>query len=363
MKKIWPSSCLGRMFLTLVSLYLLLFWVGIYLESPSVGEKETDTMDFPTGEILTNTSLCYVGMGVTRRNQLAFQETSTSPVESVALIKTFGSVPLSVETAKLVHLGSLPLAIGLNDCLFTRHILNGKPYWSEYNTMADVIAPAFVQSLGKTNTGSIGNLFSSSIFLGKPIYEFDRLDAQNRVLVIKRSLPDFPQLQYLVYSEDAFNSLGQKTVRILHDWPWHFDLLRTRQINGLTPPEDPHLTLEVSVITVPDEFNVRFPDREYLLSHAGAKELLDESFPLSSTEWKAFDYQYWNTNLKVQTTNHIEVLFGFKNAEPGDYTICLRGLDDKGVPYSVVQADTWNWVNTRYAKGRGFLFLRIQDAK
>ena len=152
MKKIWPSSCLGRMVLTLVSLYLLLFCIGMYLERPSIGEKVTYTMVFPTGEILTNTSLRYIGMGDSRHNQLTFQETSASTVENVAMIKTAGAAPLSVKTAKLVLLGNFTFAIGLNEYLFTRLISNGKTYWSEYDTLMDVIASAFVQSLGEANT-------------------------------------------------------------------------------------------------------------------------------------------------------------------------------------------------------------------
>ena len=100
-----------------------------------------------------------------------------------------------------------------------------------------------------------------------------------------------------------------------------------------------------------------------MLSRIGAKEILDESLPISSSEWKAFDYQYWDTNLKAQTTNHMEMLFGFKNAQPGDYTICWRGLDDAGAPYSVVKAGTWSRVNTWYALGKGVFFLRIHAEK
>ena len=352
----WPEH--GLRWALFCVLILQIGWVAFifhaeYLERPAPSEIET--MVFSTGEILKNTSSGIPGRLDLRHNLLTLQETSSSPEERIADVLTQTAAPGSnpgtvlqgqppqVKTAKLLRSDHFPLAIVLNDYLFIRHPSSANPNWSEFNLATETSVKKFLDAA----PGGISDVGR------KPRYEFDHLDLSNGLLVTKNTFPDSLLPQYLVYSTDSFRSNRAQSAPQAGIF-WHFDLERTRELDGLPVPPDPALTLKVFYHAPPGQ-SVNIPYLESL------KDNVDQSIPLSSTEWRRIDYSSAAPGVDPQKA-HLEVRFGFKDADPGEYTICFRGLDDYTPPNLSSKIGEWFGILSPPGWVQGSLNYKIEAA-
>jgi hypothetical protein len=195
----------------------------------------------------------------------------------------------------------------------------------------------------------------STPFIATLDYEFDHFDQAQDLLVTKRVSPAESFPKFLVYS------------RALYGDGWKFDLERTRSADSLSPPSDPNLQVDISIVTYPGAF-ASIPtneDRGAALALPGAREVFHQALPLSAASWQAFDY-----SLAIPTgvviSQRFEVLFGFWDFESPYFTVFWRGKPLPGSPQAfTIRNDVWKNIDAGGFKGslNQDVYFRVENEK
>jgi len=175
------------------------------------------------------------------------------------------------------------------------------------------------------------------------LYHFSSVDDVQSAMITERSSSDNSIPTYLVYTGADYDQSVRKSPSIFDDIGYFFDLERTRAINGLSPPQDPALIIDVSVVSGLDARDLNSPGLA-TASYPGGKELLRESVALSSTKWKQVNFttsQGSEAN-SVSAPSHIDFLFGFSDSTSDTYTLCVRGSNLYGIQYPTAKTNEWS---------------------
>jgi hypothetical protein len=178
-------------------------------------------------------------------------------------------------------------------------------------------------------------------------YQFDDLDLENNVLTVKRvpwnASADFPEYRdgfpdYLVYSANGYNG------RSGYEFPWKFDVIRTRAKNGphWEKPMPFKMELDYSVITFPikNGFMPNKDSRQSALAHVGAKGIASATLELSDQGPRNVECRYAlsGTNQIVET---IEAMYGFACAQTNRFNIVWQPQNPAAWPVPGLNLDEW----------------------
>jgi hypothetical protein len=349
------SSCLGLVLLLCCLGFFALNWL---FEAGRISHRASEQKVFPGGEILTGDSWVSSGWrGSDFDNQLYFQKTDSSPQEKLGgtLRGDWRSHTLPINRAKLVRAKGFLLLVVVGTHIFQHSILKGKSDWLEITWMPDEGAVAFLGSFAEPHDPPL------AVETVQPnlAYAFDHIDVDQNLLITKRVIPDDRLPLYLVYSSVTYNQPAVKPPGILDEFDWNFDLERTRIINGLMPPKDPNITVDVSVRAWPNpsESMSNISGETF-----GGKELYRKSFPASSTQWTSIDYSAINLDNEIpkQVAKHAEFRFGFQDVAADTYTFSWRGRDLYGTQYPSAKPGQWTWASSGGSVESELVFFRIR---
>ncbi|HEX4120956.1 MAG TPA: hypothetical protein VH619_10095, partial [Verrucomicrobiae bacterium] len=258
-------------------------------------DRRVETVTLPSGEILENHTYLEESWGDERYNALFLKNPATGASERINDPSRCWNYEAGPSEPSLLQRYPHPqefvrgdekvLLIGPSVCK-RRGRKNG-PYWDIFNfDQAQWGAADYVQSFWKpADPAQASRLASRSSFAGEGPegnlhYQFDSLDLENNVLTVKRartylngpwghlSSDEFPD--YLVYSACDYHGAPA------YDFPWDFDLARTRAENGprWLKPMPFRMALDYSVITFQGTPGVPFEEKHALaVARPGAKEI------------------------------------------------------------------------------------------
>jgi hypothetical protein len=292
-------------------------------------------------------------------NQLYFQFDGSAPREPLGGDIQTSQSPISISDGKLVYRNGERMILKVGAYIFERLVFDGKALWGSPIPETDYDRNAFLRSFlraddrrAKTPGDFFGTpLPSWSPFRGTP-YVFDHFDEKQNLLVIKRASNEAELPSFLAYS------------RPLPGERWALDLERTRSINGLNPPDDPHLIVDISAVTFAGELEpAEEKDRERVLAKPNAKEVFNQSTTLSATTWDKLNYSYSTPDNLVQN-REFEVLFGFRDALPDYLTVIWKSRELSGTGYKFTKVGVWeNVTSTRSKDGIDeSIFFRVREA-
>jgi hypothetical protein len=314
-------------------------------------KRSTETVTFPTGEVLTTEYwVSDGGIDGSEENRLYFQETPSSPI--IKWIPEDDS-PLSVSQAKVIRHNGFLSMVAVEGHTFEHYIdYGGKSAWGEITSMGNVDAEHFINSFLTPP-----EVARSQFFRSDSVYWLDRVDFDQNLLVTARHSPNERLPRYLVY--EALSPVAPTSVTRLHGW--YFDLDRTRDLDGIPPPEDPGLIVDVSVVA--GSSGPGWPAREELIKRGG-KEIYRQSFRVSSTHWTSFDYSPGLTQTgQVAGTKHYEFRFGYQDVAAQHYTFCWRSTEIFGRQYPSVPIGEWSWTcSSGGGIGPELVFFRARKA-
>jgi hypothetical protein len=350
MKRAHPLLALAiYIFLSLGALLTVCFLfrqLGHFLRPPladSNVNQSTEQAELPTGEIVSNDSY-FSPPGILSgnwgwcHNQLYFQKNSSAPRETMggdiaytARMQSSGEYPppVSLKSARIVYEDGDHLMLVVNNSIYDRY---SQSHWSEPLRTGDQLANAFLRTFRKDGESGAGDTLTDEN--SRPRYGFDHVDTNPLKIVIKRISDGNNYPKFLAYFPAGWGA-------------WFFDLERTRLINGLSPPKDPELTLEISAVTYRGDETVS-KNRKEALASPGAREIFHQSVPLSSTEWSNFVYSHTVPDHKApeksrERREEIDFLFGFWDATPGCCYLCCRGTVVWGPLFRFIQSVSTGW--------------------
>lgn len=296
----------------------------------SKSDQRVESVTLPSGEILENHTYCDDGgwPSGSRINQLFLKNPATGSSERIDahgdLDYDYGPSLLQKypHPQEFVHGDEKVLTIGTYIC--QRRIWKTGPEW-EIRFFGGVSKDAakYLRSFVKTNS-----MFFSSTGAGPENYmqyRIENLDLENNVLTykripwnVKRDLPelrDFPD--YLVYSSCDYHG------NPAYNFPWEFDLARTRAKNGprWKKPMPFRMALDYSVITFRGKPNPP-PEEKHAIAMArpGAKEIATATLELSDQELRAAECRF-----TVCGTNHcvekFKAMYGYADAQTNHFYI------------------------------------------
>ena len=280
-------------------------------------------------------------------NQLYFQLDGSAPREPLGGDIQTSESPLSISESQLVYRNGGRIILNVGPYIFERLVFDGKAVWGPIIPATDIDRNGYLRSFLKTDDRRVktpDNFFGTPLpswspFSGTP-YVFDHFDERQNLLVLKRSSNESELPLLVAYS------------RLLSPERWTLDLERTRSVNGLNPPEDPHLVVDISTVTFPGKWGLdEEKDRERVLAKPYAKEVFSQSTPLSATTWDKFTYSYTTSDNQSQT-RELDALFGFRDALPGYLTVIWKSRELSGVGYKFAKLGDWeNITSTRSEDG------------
>lgn len=327
-------------------LSVALLGLGVLFLHPfrtEIRERAIESVTLPGGEVLTNESRLVVGFrGATRVDELCFQASAGAPREAMGILTDENRPAISLaQAAAHVWRHEGRLVVGWDEHLFERN-RSGASWQHVASAYPDAAAHAFLRSQGATDAHRNGEQIQPWPFphLGErhwhlvfapPVpFVAHRLDLSQNVLVTRSRTPRPGLPEYLVYSGSS------------PGLPMQFDLERTRAANGMPPPGDPHVDLEVSIVVLP--FSPSLSEnrtRAALLARPGVREVFSERVPLSAVAWKTIADQ-WPAR-DGRRGRRFEVLFGFADPQPGVCSLFSRfsRSDTRYQKWHLVSHEAW----------------------
>jgi hypothetical protein len=226
----------------------------------------------------------------------------------------------------------------IGPCIFDRYLLDGKAEWSQSGPTLNFDVCTFFRSFLNAKDPRVEKPqevagWPPAAFwpntAAKPTYAFDHFDPSRNMLVTKceTNQKEFPA--FLAYGPSQYGG------------DWRFDLEQTRSISGLVPPKDPRMAVEFSAVLFPGDPKLQIVgDRTLALTQPGATEILNRSVPLSSTEWKSFEYSFSLPSGEI-INRHFDCLFGFWDALPGYCSVVWKSREMTGSGYEFIKPDLW----------------------
>jgi len=310
-------------------------------------KRSSETVTFPTGEVLKNEYwVSDGGIDGSESNKISFQETPSSPIEKW---EPEDDSKLPVSQAKLIRYHKFLAMVAINQHIFEHCVERGESHWDEITWMGDSGAQNFIDSALRPE-----DLRRTYALQSNFDYWFDHVDFDHGVLVTFRHYPDDRFPRYLAYIDEPIIPSTSDT----RSRNWHFDLDQTRTINGIQPPDDPGLVVDVSVIA--GSPSPGGPTREDVLKNGG-KEIFRQSFPVSSSNWTSIDFTSEPARAgQAPTPVHYEFRFGFQEAS-GHYTFRWRGGDFYETQYPSAPLGEWTWpCSYSGGLGREIVFYRAR---
>jgi hypothetical protein len=325
-------------------------------------DRRVETVSLPSGEVLENHTYLEEGWGDERYNALFLKSPATGASERIddppgcwnyeagpgdpSLLQRYPCPQEFVRGTEKV------LLIGPFVCK-RRGQKNG-PYWDIFAfDQACWGAADYVQSFWKpADPAQASRLASRSSFPSEGPqanlhYQFDGLDLENNILTVKRartflngswghlSSDEFPD--YLVYS--ACDDHGAPA----YDFPWEFDLVRTRAKNGprWIKPMPFRMALDYSVITFQGTPGVPFEEKHDLaMARPGAKEIAAATLELSDQELRATECRF-----TLCGTNHIvekfKAMYGYADTQTNHFNIIWQPHVNGAFPVSGLNPGEW----------------------
>lgn len=354
---------LGCSVLALVGLVLavpVLFVGGMMLE-PLLSRTTTKVV-LPTGEIISKVRTTSTGMdGAFYGSQLYFQENGWARSEKLGTEISepvrYDRKSFSIEGAKLIR-NREELLVVAGPYLFKGPVSPDKRYWRTVGSEPDYAAKMFLRSFlnhgeeqdrAERQEERVGMPWANLNPWGlNPDYQFERYDAEQQVLVTRRVSNEAQFPPYLVYGP--------------HYEDEKFDLARTREINGLKPPDDPHLVVDISVVqtAAPVDRETARNRMLVLTPPATATEIFAQTFPLSPTEWNGVAY----TLKGWMGKGGYEALFGWWDPRPGYCAILWRGGNVSNMlkDIQVIEPDTWELLEESAGGWNQYIYFRVRKA-
>ena len=346
-------------------------------------DRRVETVTLPSGDVLENHTYLEEGWGDERYNALFLKSPTTGATERIddpfgywnyeagpgdpSLLQRYPQPQELMRGAEKV------LVIGPFIC--KRWIKTKKPYWDMFAfEQAEWEAADYVRSIWKpTDPAQASRLASRSLFAGEGPqaylkYQFESLDLANNVLTVKRTRTDlngpwghlssdeFPD--YLVYSSCDYNGAPA------YDFPWKFDLPRTRAKNGprWVKPMPFRIALDYSVVTfqstpgVPDE-----EKHDLVMARPDAKEIGTATLELSDQELRATECRF-----TVGGTNHIvekfKAMYGYADALTNHFNLIWQPHVNGAFPVASLKLGEWAIVGESHwsANCGGDEFIRLR---
>ena len=309
--------------------------IGALVDYSSKTDKRTELATFPSGEVLENQTYYVSGWdGGDRYNRLCLIGTNggREPVKEIVIYEAKQSLLQQYpKPLEFIHGSEKVLVLG--QYILMRSIFrNGAVQWDFMpSSSGSITASAYIQSFNKINCTPFFEEGRSVRF------DFDDLDLEHNVLTLRKTQqePGFQFPEYLVFSA------------IEYQFPWEFDLARTRDKNGprWTRPVPGKLVLDYSIIALPnlDLKNVHIPEeRATVLAKPGATEIFSKTLELSDTNWADFKWSY-TLPTGTKTGQEPEAIYGFASPQPVYFNILWR-IPHSTVPWgnkSLLRVDDW----------------------
>jgi hypothetical protein len=317
---------------------------------PDKIDEQVETVRLPSGEILENhTYFDGSGMDGERFNKVFLKNPITGTSELIGDLNYEQRESLFTRfphPREFVHGDEKTMVIGSIVCKRWQVPEYGRPYWyiSSFDTAAGDAAE-YLQSFYKRADPALATPPGEGPAWHLH-YQFDDLDLENSVLTVKRvpwnAQTDFPEYRngfpdYLVYSATGYNG------RSGYEFPWKFDVVRTRGKNGQLweKPMPFKMTLDYSVITFPitNGFMPR-QSRESALAHVGAKEMASATLELSDQGRRSVECRYPLSGIN-QIVEEIEAMYGFACGQTNRFNIVWQPQDPAAWPVPSLNLDEW----------------------
>jgi len=314
--------------------FLELYVVALIFPSPQKTDKRTESVTFPSGDVLENeTYYSSDWMGGERYNRLCLKSANgarelVSEINYEEGPSLFQQSPRPLE---FIHGNEKVLAIG-QYAFWSWNSKNGSRQWCSIPSSGGGLAAwNYLRSFTKTNDPPYSYEGWNAEF------DFDDPGFEHHFLTLRKTRQDerFQFPDYLIFSASGTN------------FPWEFDLERTKAKNGprWNRPMPGRLALDCSIITIP---NVNVEDvedseeRATLLARPGAKEVFTETRELSDTNWADFQCSFtWPNGIK--DSQEQDVIYGFDDLRPGYHYIFWR-IPHSSIPWinpSLLRLDEW----------------------
>lgn len=319
-------------------------------------EEASESVTFPTGELLTNESFLINDLDIERHNRLYFQASPAAKRELIADIFSRDGVPISLSqlSPKLYKFdGRIVITIGYG--IYKRIVYKeGRPQWHSSHVRPDQAAGYFLRTYLRPGDPLIP--ISEGVYhwdhpdapIPKVLYNFDNIDLSQNIMVTKTTNSDFPE--YLIFSS------------IKYQFDWQFDLERTLEINRLKPRPISNYTIDFSVITYPGTLPPTKIGRDDFLAFPGAKEIHFRSDHLKSDSWVSTEYSFSIPN-GTNITERYEAILGFLDPSPGYLSVFWRRRPD--LPKNWLFVKTGEWTQTNLSDFAGGItrvaFFRVRN--
>jgi hypothetical protein len=322
--------------LMVIALCLFCFFTLVASDDAEAAPRNRETVQFtlPSGEIVSNDTWI---QDETRENNLTFRETASSPPQSLdtGLQLDIDSWPWSEIQLNAARLFKFPdhRILIIEPYIFVfAHRLTGSS-WSETRMLADTATSDYLQIFTKPGDPDYPRspgqpiIYSdgSPSYLVKKNYHFDHLNGDGRTLFFKRTADGDPYPQWLAYSLSFVPS---------SIWGLQFDFDATVKANRFSPPKDPGLMIDASVVQYPGKFSADPTlKKQDLLAKPGATETPVQSFPLSATDWTSVQGDFPKTTMQIR--------FGFWSLSPGYVSVLVKGDNDFDDPDRHLKLGEW----------------------
>ncbi len=327
-------------------------------------DQRVETVTLPSGEVLENHTYLQEGWGDERYNALFLKNPATGASERIEDPFGYWNYEAGPSDPSLLQRYPHPqefvrgdekvLIIGPFVC--KRWVQKKKePYWDmfSFDQATDREAAEYLQSFWKpADPAQASRLASRSLFAGEGPqcylkYQFESLDLENNVLTVKRargnfngswghlSSDEFPD--YLVYSACDYDGAPA------YNFPWEFDLARTRAKNGprWLKPMPFRIALDYSVITFQGTPGVPFDETHAIaMARPGAKEIATATLELSDQELRTSECRFTvcGTNRFVEK---FEAMYGYADAQTNHFNIIWQPHVAGAFPVSSLNTGEW----------------------
>jgi len=367
------QSCLQRILISsgLAAPFILMTLLVIYLGGTAVlikkDDRRVETVTLPSGEVLENHTYLEEGWGDERYNALFLKSPATGAFERIDDPFGYWNYEASPRDPSLLQRYPDPqefvrgdekvLLIGPFVC--KRRVQRKKPSWDMFSfDMARWEAADYVRSFWKpADPAQASRMASRNLFPGEGPeaslhYQFDSLDLGNNILTVKRVRPsrqepgpgsaqtrgssdEFPD--YLVYSACDYHGAPA------YDFPWEFDLARTRAKNGprWIKPMPFRMALDYSVITFRGTPGAPAAEKHAIaVGRPGAQEIATATLELSNQELRATECRF-----TVCGTNRIvekfKAMYGYADVQTNHFNIIWQPHVAGAFPVSSLNLGEW----------------------
>lgn len=348
-QRIFLSSGLAALFI------FMTYWGGmaaLFVLLNKKTDRRVETVTLPSGEVLENHTYLEEGWGDERYNALFLKNPATGvsePIDDPLGHLNYESAPGEPSLfqryphpQEFVRGDEKVLLIGPFAC--KRWIQQKKSSWDLFRfDTASHEEVDYVRSFWKpTDPAPAARMASGTFSPGEGPecflhYQFDSLNLENNILTVKLAQPNDEFPDYLVYS--ACDYKGDPS----YNFPWKFDLARTRAKNGpqWVKPMPYRMALDYSVVTFRGLPGIPFDEKhDIAMTRPSAKEIATAILELSDQELRSAECQF-----TIDDTNRVvekfKAMYGFADAQTNRFNILWQPHVNGAFPVSSLRPGEW----------------------